>query len=192
MLNGGLTSLEQVQAHMGICDGFHEPDECASLAPVHGCMVGRAVYANPYLFSHADTEIFGASSDPLLTRGQLLDRYCDYCDRVTQEEYNHFDGYGSEHQEQLQGNPELNLNLLSQHSAVMSKSADDGKLKIGKVLDAAKNLFHACKGGGQYRQRLKEIHSQELKKIRGKERFVCDASESAGPGLNPTAIVSYS
>ncbi len=47
--------------------------------PVHGVMLGRAVYNNPLMLACADSVYFGIR-DPLLTRRQVMERYICYCE----------------------------------------------------------------------------------------------------------------
>ena len=56
IINGGLTSLDQV---------------AEQLRQVDGAMIGRAVYENPYLLAEADQRFFG-SVDPPLSRHQVI------------------------------------------------------------------------------------------------------------------------
>eukprot|EP00603_Paraphysomonas_imperforata_P004705 CAMPEP_0114435526 /NCGR_PEP_ID=MMETSP0103-20121206/12891_1 /TAXON_ID=37642 ORGANISM="Paraphysomonas imperforata, Strain PA2" /NCGR_SAMPLE_ID=MMETSP0103 /ASSEMBLY_ACC=CAM_ASM_000201 /LENGTH=420 /DNA_ID=CAMNT_0001605585 /DNA_START=157 /DNA_END=1419 /DNA_ORIENTATION=+ len=189
VLNGGLTSLGQVDEHMGLTSLGHSDEQQQDWGlPVHGCMVGRAVYTNPFLVSHADTKYFGASSDPCLTRGELLERYYDYCGGVMQE-----GGRGSG---LCDANPDELHEVLDgrghQDVGSASKSSDEGKVKIGKLLDAAKNVFHSCKGVSKYRQRLKEIYSQELRRSRAAGGgFVVSDHEGGGGegGPDPVRII---
>ncbi|CAI5514878.1 unnamed protein product, partial [Closterium sp. Naga37s-1] len=66
-LNGGVTSLEQASELLA--------------KGVHGVMIGRAAYNTPWhILSSADTAIFGAPSNPLESRRQLLHLYAQYAD----------------------------------------------------------------------------------------------------------------
>lgn len=93
ILNGGLQTFQDVDLHMGIPpetanEGTSETElqyEQYERNKVHGCMIGRAVYSNPFLFATADTKYFNATSDIHPTRQLLLDRYCDYCDTIMEE-----------------------------------------------------------------------------------------------------------
>ena len=62
VMNGGLASLPHAAPH---------------LVHVDGVMLGRAVYADPYLLSGVDQMLYG-EAEPPLTRLQVLDRYTDY------------------------------------------------------------------------------------------------------------------
>lgn len=53
--------------------------------PFAGVMIGREAYNNPFLFRNADTEFFGASSNPSSTRRHILETYLDYAYRVSEE-----------------------------------------------------------------------------------------------------------
>ena len=153
VLNGGLNTLHQVDTHLGLSVGGDKGDSvqewvCAGEergggeGGVHGCMLGRAVYTNPFLFSRADTKYFGASSDMCLTRGQVLERYYDYCERVMQE------------QEQRQQSGSGLCDPSAEHvpgdekagGGQYSKTSDEsgGGIKIGKLVDAVKHVFHGC------------------------------------------------
>jgi hypothetical protein len=131
------------------------------------------VWTNPFLFSRADSTMYGASSDPGLTRAQVLDRYYDHCERVMQEDR---DGDGREH-------------VFGPATVTgMGEGEGAGGVKIGKLLDAAKNVFHACPGAGRYRQRLMGLHAAEGRR----RRAVADGFVQSGEegGLDPALIVS--
>jgi tRNA-dihydrouridine synthase A len=93
ILNGGLQTFQDVDLHMGIPpDSANAENSRAELlyeqyggTRVHGCMIGRAVYSNPFLFATADTKYFHAATDINPTRRQVLERYCDYCDSIMHE-----------------------------------------------------------------------------------------------------------
>ncbi|MEQ9553324.1 MAG: tRNA dihydrouridine(20/20a) synthase DusA [Coleofasciculus sp. G3-WIS-01] len=63
-INGGFTSLEQVQEQLKFVDAV---------------MIGRAAYDNPYLFPQADCQIFGEESIPP-TRHQVVEGMLNYID----------------------------------------------------------------------------------------------------------------
>ena len=66
-INGGITSLEQAQQHLGEVDGV---------------MIGRAAYDNPFLFADADA-ILDASAPFAPSRREALDGilpYLEHCD----------------------------------------------------------------------------------------------------------------
>lgn len=63
-INGGFTSLEQVQEQLKFVDAV---------------MIGRAAYDHPYLFAQADCQIFGEESIPP-TRHQVVEGMLDYID----------------------------------------------------------------------------------------------------------------
>jgi tRNA-dihydrouridine synthase A len=62
VINGGIESLAQAQAH---------------LAQVDGVMLGRAAYADPYLMAEVDSALFGADETPP-SRIEVLDRFVPY------------------------------------------------------------------------------------------------------------------
>lgn len=64
-INGGITSLEQAQAH---------------LAEVDGVMVGREAYQNPYILSQVDSLIFGEEAAPL-SRHEIVRRMLPYIEQ---------------------------------------------------------------------------------------------------------------
>ena len=97
IMNGGILTLEQGLKHMNSDYVYiYNTQEKTSvedigaenvdlfqqeiLPPVHGVMIGRAAYNSPTIFANADSTFFG-EKDPCLTRRDLLQRYCDYCDR---------------------------------------------------------------------------------------------------------------
>ena len=65
ILNGGLVSLEESEPH---------------LARLDGVMLGRAVYADPYLMAVVDRTLYGLDVSPL-SRAEVLDRFMDYTRR---------------------------------------------------------------------------------------------------------------
>ncbi len=69
IINGGLTSLDQVAAQLG---------------PVDGAMIGRAAYENPYLLAEADQRLFG-SIEPPLTRHQVIQAFLPYLQTQLQQ-----------------------------------------------------------------------------------------------------------
>jgi len=93
-LNGGLTSFEQCEMHMGIGLESDSTDDVTTVFnslslseeqramckthPVKGCMVGRQAYKDPWMFATADSRFFN-STDPGISRGQALNNYIDYC-----------------------------------------------------------------------------------------------------------------
>ena len=68
VLNGGVTTDEQIEAH---------------LAHVDGVMVGREAYHNPWLLSGWDARFFGDDGKAGLTRDAVEDRMIDYMERVS-------------------------------------------------------------------------------------------------------------
>lgn len=62
VLNGGIESLAEVQAH---------------LPHVDGVMLGRAAYADPYLLAEVDHALFGAEETPP-SRLEVIDRFVPY------------------------------------------------------------------------------------------------------------------
>ena len=72
-LNGGLKTLNDVSNALtrGPADGGR----------IHGVMIGRQAHADPWgLLSAADTEIYGAESNPCPSRRVFLQRYAEYAD----------------------------------------------------------------------------------------------------------------
>jgi tRNA-dihydrouridine synthase A len=65
VLNGGLTSLDQVADHLVTLDG---------------AMIGRAAYHNPYLLAEADRRFFGDTRPPL-SRHQLVTAFLPYVEQ---------------------------------------------------------------------------------------------------------------
>lgn len=65
VINGALDRLESARAQ---------------LCRVDGVMLGRAVYANPYLLAEVDQVLYG-DPDPVPTRHEILARYLDYMER---------------------------------------------------------------------------------------------------------------
>ncbi|WP_029681656.1 tRNA dihydrouridine(20/20a) synthase DusA [Picosynechococcus sp. NKBG15041c] len=66
-INGGITELEQIQAH---------------LTQVDAVMVGRAAYDNPYLFATVDRDIYGEAIQPK-SRHEIVEAMLPYIERST-------------------------------------------------------------------------------------------------------------
>lgn len=62
ILNGGITSIEEIQSH---------------LAQVDGVMLGRQLYENPFILNNVDSLLFNDSREQL-SRHQILEHYIDY------------------------------------------------------------------------------------------------------------------
>ncbi len=60
-------------------------DAAAHLQKVDGVMMGRAVYANPWILATADSEIFGVPDSSPKSRKELLERYVPYVERASRE-----------------------------------------------------------------------------------------------------------
>lgn len=75
VLNGGVTSFDQAKEHLH-SDG--------SVPAVHGVMIGREAYNNPYSMSTADQAFFGLQDKPVPSRGHILESYLDYAVRMQQ------------------------------------------------------------------------------------------------------------
>jgi len=56
-INGGITTLEQAKHQLQYVDGV---------------MMGREVYANPFILSNVDAEIFGHANDDQITRSEVV------------------------------------------------------------------------------------------------------------------------
>lgn len=70
-INGGITSMDEVEEH---------------LRHVDGVMVGREAYKNPYFLADADARIFGAEQGPTnFERTEILEKMRDYIQSETQD-----------------------------------------------------------------------------------------------------------
>jgi len=65
VLNGGITTLAQVQQHL---EGFD------------GVMIGREAYGNPWLLARIDSSVFDVA-DPAATRAEVIARYREHVER---------------------------------------------------------------------------------------------------------------
>lgn len=65
ILNGGVLSLDEAEAH---------------LAKVDGVMIGRAAYQTPYILAEADSRIFGATTEPS-SREAIVEDFLPYVER---------------------------------------------------------------------------------------------------------------
>lgn len=66
VINGGITSLQECQSHLGKVDGV---------------MLGRAAYQDPWLLSRVDSELFG-DQDPVHTREQVIEALIPYAETI--------------------------------------------------------------------------------------------------------------
>lgn len=75
-LNGGILSLEEANAALVM------PHKEAPHA-VQGVMIGRAAYYEPWnILGNADVALWGAESNPVKSRRELLERYAQYADNM--------------------------------------------------------------------------------------------------------------
>lgn len=89
-LNGGILTLEEAVAsieYTGRADRKERGErgervaQVASQEGIHGVMIGRAAYGQPWqVLSSADTDVFGAASNPAANRKELLYAYARYAD----------------------------------------------------------------------------------------------------------------
>ena len=63
VINGGIETLDQAEAH---------------LAHVDGVMLGRAVYHQPWLLADVDRRMFGCDSNPVASRAEAVEVYLPY------------------------------------------------------------------------------------------------------------------
>ncbi len=69
-VNGDIKTLEQAKLH---------------LEHVDGVMMGRAVYANPWILAHADSEIFGQKDRSPKDRKELLQAFLPYVEEALRD-----------------------------------------------------------------------------------------------------------
>ena len=84
VINGGILDFEAAESHLNTGQ-YDWRGTIKSLPPVIGCMLGRAVYHNPLLFATADSSFYN-TPDPCLTRRDIIERYCSYCDWIQDEQ----------------------------------------------------------------------------------------------------------
>ena len=65
ILNGGVKTLSDIQAHLDVFDGV---------------MIGREAYQNPYLLASLDREVFGCQQD-VLSREAIVEAYLPFIER---------------------------------------------------------------------------------------------------------------
>ncbi|MGP1397675.1 MAG: tRNA dihydrouridine(20/20a) synthase DusA [Inquilinaceae bacterium] len=70
VLNGGVNSLDEAEAHLA--------------AGVDGVMIGRAAYQTPYSLAEADRRFFGDTA-PIPTREQIVQRLIPYTERLVDQ-----------------------------------------------------------------------------------------------------------
>ena len=81
VVNGGITTLPQAQAHLSV----EQSAEAGWGPPVHGVMIGRAAYNHPWMLRQADSLFFGAGRDPGLSRREVVERYLDYAGPIIEQ-----------------------------------------------------------------------------------------------------------
>ena len=69
-VNGDIKTIEQAKEH---------------LLHVDGVMMGRAVYANPWMLATADSEIYGKEDTAPKTRTELLEAFLPYVQKAQAE-----------------------------------------------------------------------------------------------------------
>ncbi len=109
-----------------------------TLPAVHGVMIGRQAYANPAMFATADSEFFG-TNDPGLTRREVLDRYCDYCEWAQSDEGPRYTVKGNK--------------VITVTSSVL--------------LNAMRNVMHGLQGQQRWRVALNDTYMERIKGING-------------------------
>jgi tRNA-dihydrouridine synthase len=126
ILNGGITTLDSVDTHLfGV--GDMNP-------PVHGVMIGRAVYNDPYLLSTVDSRYYGRP-DPCLTRRQVMERYLDHCDKMQAE-----DGPVKDYRGQIK------------------------RISPSVLVKSVHNAFVGCDGNSRYRNALNQAYLDSRRK----------------------------
>ena len=106
-----------------------------TLPAVHGVMIGRAAYTNPSMFASADSEFFGVN-DQGLSRREVLDRYCDYCEWAQSDEGPRYTVKGK---------------TMVVNTAVL--------------LNGMRNIMHGLPLQQKYRVALNDIYMQKIKGI---------------------------
>lgn len=120
ILNGGIRTLQQADEHLN--------GSFLGLPPVHGVMIGRAAYANPYILAGVDSRYFG-EKDLEFTRREVMDRYLSHCDRIQSD-----DG------------PTKNYR------------GKTNSTKPAFLLRAVQNAFVGCQGCSKYRTTLNDAY----------------------------------
>ena len=116
------------------------------LPPVHGIMIGRAAFSNPFLLATADSTFYG-TRDPCLTRRQVLYQYLDYCDWVQSD-----DG-PKKKSTSTPVNAAYNNKLLS--------------VSTSSLLRPIQNFMTGLKGNSIYRRLLNELYDLQVKREAG-------------------------
>lgn len=76
-LNGGVSHLAEIEAH---------------LARIDGVMVGRAAYHDPWMLAVADAQIFEQPHEPGLTRRQVVETMQEYAEEVLRQPHGSLHG----------------------------------------------------------------------------------------------------
>jgi tRNA-dihydrouridine synthase A len=69
-VNGGIDSLSKMK------------EQLVAAPDLSGIMVGRACVNHPYMWTHVDRIVYGDSSMSIPSRGQVLDQYIEYCQKM--------------------------------------------------------------------------------------------------------------
>jgi tRNA-dihydrouridine synthase A len=207
ILNGGIQSIDEalnhlhVEGQMGV-DGDILPSHMSAAPtsdpeepPVYGVMIGRAAYQRPWEFSYVDTRVFGARSDPLHTRGEMLWRYLEYADRAMEEDQDEpcvdaSEEYRCVHESVTCGTA---VELDSQHQSASINQLTQPVTKVyGKrsctLIKPLHHFFQGCPQNTIYKQKLDLQVVKYSKQVdRGNMRF----SEMILPVVNECIDPSF-
>jgi tRNA-dihydrouridine synthase len=126
VLNGGITTLQDTDAHLF-------PAYADGMPPVHGIMIGRAAYSDPFILSQVDS-LYYNTKDPCLTRREVMDRYLSYCDH-----------------------------MQSSEGPVKSFKGKVSPISPSFLIRAVHNAFVGCDGCSKYKTALNDVYDKHRK-----------------------------
>lgn len=136
ILNGGITSFDQAKEHL--YNDNYVSKSLLSLPEVHGVMIGREAYNNPYSMCTADQNFFGMEDKPVPSRGHILEAYLDYAVKMQEQ-----DAFGNRSAglakplhnffTNCKNNPQYKV-VLDQMLKQESKLIDEGKIQFNEFI----------------------------------------------------------
>jgi tRNA-dihydrouridine synthase A len=144
ILNGGITTLAQAKSH--ITEPYLDPTTNTSLPPVHGVMIGRAIWSNPVMLATADSQFFGCK-DPGFTRREILAQYIEHCEYI-----------------QSDAGP---TRVVMRTSAGGVKRESSQKINTSILLNAMRNLSNGMAGSVKFKQALNDLYVERVQRDHG-------------------------
>lgn len=148
VLNGGITTLRDASNHMNDEGYVHldplKPEGREVFPPVHGVMIGRAVWNNPMMLATADSVIYNAC-DPCHTRREVLEKYIEYCEHIQSDE-----------------GPSR---LVTTKTAGGKSTETKQRITTSVLLNGMRNIICGMKGTTKYRQALNDLYVERVQRL---------------------------